>query len=290
MKSLRKFIQIHRSIQQHATIFSLMVVIMLFGLFMEAYMHDFNLVYITLFFVFSFAFSAGPIGVLNLGNLDVDFAKQGRFFANKENKILFSINNPTNTTSWAIRLYGEEGVSTQIPYIKAKSKENISLPFIPKKRGSFAYGGCYIESKYPLSTARLTKKIDANFEGIVYPEPRGISLENFLHTQETHIGEEKEFEGLSTYDGSQKISHIHWASVAKGEVSVKRFSKETESRDLNFIFKNIKGDTEQRLSQITLWVLACEKRRVPFFITLPNKVINAQKESIDDILETLARY
>ncbi len=108
MKSLRKFIQIHRSIKQHATLFSLVVVVLLFGLFMEAYMHDFNLVYITLFFVFSLAFSAGPIGVLNLGNLEAKFKKQGRIFAQKEANILVNIKNTSPTPSWSITLHGTD--------------------------------------------------------------------------------------------------------------------------------------------------------------------------------------
>jgi uncharacterized protein (DUF58 family) len=263
---------------------------MLFGLFMEAYMHDFNLVYITLFFVFSLAFSAGPLGVLNLGNLQMNFRKQGRFFAQQKSNIQLEVSNPSQMTSWSITLHKDADNFTHIPYIKAESKEIVSLTFLPTKRGMFRYEGCYLQSKYPLSTARLTKSIDVNYEGIIYPEPKGISLENFLNAQETHIGEEKEFDGLSAYDGTQKISHLHWASVAKGELSVKRFVKETEVSNLNFIFENIKGDTEVRLSQLTLWVLACERQRLPFQIQLPNKKLDSYKESIDEILETLARY
>ncbi len=290
MKSLQTFIQIHRSIKQHATVFSLVVVVMLFGLFMEAYMHDFNLVYITLFFVFSFAFSAGPLGVLNLGNLDAHFAKQGRFFVQKPSLLRLSIENKSTNTSWAILLYGEDGTSVEIPYIKGESTEHLALEYTPTKRGVFTYANCYLESKYPLSTARLTKPIDKTYTGIAYPEPKGISLEQFISIQETHIGEEKEFDGLSTYDGSQKISHLHWASIAKGEMSVKRFSKETEVANLVFIFNNMKGDTESRLSQLTLWVLACEKQRLPFIVELPKQRLSPQKESIDEILEALARY
>lgn len=290
MKSLRKFIQIHKSIKQHATIFSLVVVLMLFGLFLEAYMHDFNLVYITLFFVFSFAFSAGPLGVLNLGNLKTTFAKQGRIFAGVETPLRFTVENPTSTTSWAIVLHGKGDVKTEIPFVKPESTVTAFLPYKAEKRGAFSYEGCYIESKYPLCTARLTRAINDTYEGLAYPQPKGITLHDFISQQETHLGEEKEFDGLSLYDGTQKLSHLHWASVAKGEMTVKRFSKETQVKNLNFIFKNIKGDTESRLSQLTLWVLDCEKQHLHFSIVLPKRTLHSHKESIDEILETLARY
>lgn len=290
MKSLRKFIQIHSSIKQHATRFSLVVVVMLFGLFMEAYMHDFNLVYITLFFVFSLAFSAGPIGVLNLGNLQAKFNKQGRFFAEKESQILINIKNTSSTPSWSITLHGTDDNFVNITDIKGESSKSVVLPFLAHKRGTFTYENCYLESKFPLSTARLTKPVEDVYHGIVYPEAKGKSLDTFLHEQETHYGEEKEFDGLREYDGSQKLSHIHWASVAKGEMSVKVFTKETRVHNLTFTYNNLTGDKESRLSQLCLWVLECEKKHLSFSIQLPHKLLSSNKESIDEILENLAKY
>lgn len=289
MKSLRTFIQIHRRIKQGATIFSLVVVILLFGLFMEAYMHDFNLVYITLFFVFSFAFSAGPIGVLNLGRLQSTFIPSGRFFAHQEGRISLKIFNSSTTTSWSIVVHGNE---TEIPlnYIKGESTTVIHLPYVPEKRGGFKYQNVYLESKYPLSTARLKLPVKEIYEGLAYPEPKGRSLTSFLNEEEKHYGEEKEFDGLKEYDGSQKLSHIHWASVAKGEMSVKTFVKETHTPNLVFDFYNAGKDDEARLSQLALWVLECEKKHLQFAIVLPNKYLNSAKESIDEILKTLASY
>ncbi len=289
MKSLHTFIQIHRSIKQHATRFSIVVVLLLFGLFLEAYMHDFNLVYITLFFIFSLAFSAGPIGVLNLGHLEATFLKSKRLFAEQEGSIPLRIYNNSSTTSWSITVYGENA-SSPLKQLKGESSTVLHLPFTPKKRGPFTYENCYMESKYPLSTARLTLKIEDRYEGMVYPEPKGISLRSFLAQEETYYGEEKEFDGLRDYDGSQRLSHIHWASVAKGELSVKVFTKETQTPKLLFNFHAAASNDEDRLSQLCLWVLECERQHLPFSIQLPHKTLKSVKESIDVILEQLAKY
>ena len=289
LKSLRTFIQIHRRIKQHATVFSVVVVVLLFGLFMEAYMHDFNLVYITLFFVFSFAFSAGPLGVLNLGHLTATFTPSKRLFAQTEGNISLNIQNSSSTPSWAVSIHGKDA-SVALPVIKAHSLHIVQLPYTPHKRGAFVYEGCYLESKYPLSTARLTLPIDEVYKSIAYPEAKGKSLESFLNEEETHYGEEKEFDGLRDYDGSQKLSHIHWASVAKGEISVKSFIKETHTPNLTFDFNKAGTNDEARLSQLCLWVLSCEKKHLPFSIKLPKRTLSSQKESIDDILTALALY
>ncbi len=262
---------------------------MLFGLFMQAYMHDFNLAYISLFFVFSFAFSAGPLGVLNLGHLKSNFEPSGRFFVGKEGQVSVKIENTSTTTSWAVALHGQD-VSAPLAKLKGEAAATLQLPYIATKRGRFTYEGCYLESKYPLSTARLTLAIKESYEGISYPEPKGKSLEAFLNEEETYYGEEKEFDGLQAYDGTQKLSHIHWASVAKGELAVKVFSKETQTPNLIFDFSKAGSDDEARLSQLCLWVLECEKKRLPFAIVLARQRLDSRKESIDDILTTLARY
>ena len=289
MKSLLKFIQIHRSIKQHATRFSLVVVVLLFGLFMEAYMHDFNLVYITLFFVFSLAFSAGPIGVLNLGNLEASFLRSSRLFVHHEGDIPLSVHNNSTTTSWSVTLHDAHN-TVPLPKLKGETSKTLHFPVTPNKRGSFTYGDFYFESKYPLSTARLTKQISQKYEGFVYPEPKGKSLASFLQEEETHYGEEKEFDGLREYDGSQRLSHIHWASVAKGEMAVKIFTKETQTPKLAFDFLTAAGNDEARLSQLCLWVLECEKKHLPFTIHMPRKNLDSAKESTDEILTYLAKY
>jgi len=289
LKSLRTFIQIHRGVKQHATVFSIVVVVFLFGLFIQAYMHDFNLVYITLFFVFSFAFSAGPLGVLNIGQLKAKFVPSGRFFAREEGKVLVEVSNTSSTPSWAVTVHSED-TSVALAQLKGESSTTLSLPFTPDKRGTFIYGECYLQSKYPLSTARLTLAIKEDYKGITYPKPKGKSLEAFLNEEETYYGEEKEFDGLRDYDGSQKLSHIHWASVAKGELSVKTFIKETQTANLVFDFYKSGADDEARLSQICLWTLECEKKHLSFSIKLPKVQLFSHKESIDEILTTLATY
>jgi len=289
MKSFLTFIQIHKRIKQGATLYSLVVVILLFGLFMEAYMHDFNLVYITLFFVFSLAFSAGPIGVLNLGRLEATYQPSGRFFVHQEGKISLKIYNSAKTTAWSIIVHGQKS-EVKVDHIKGESKHIVQLPFSPQKRGKFNHHDLYLESKYPLSTARLRLYIEEKFEGLAYPEPKGRSLSSFLNDEETYYGEDKEFEGIHNYDGSQKLSHIHWASVAKGELSVKTFTKETQTSNLIFDFYKAGSQDEDRLSQLTLWVLECEKQKLPFTISLPHIYLHSAKESIDDILSKLAQY
>jgi len=289
MTFLHTFVQINRRIKRHATRYSIVLIVLLFGLFLEAYMHDFNLVYITLFFVFSLGFSAGPIGILNLGHLEAHYIRSGRLFANQKGKISIEVHNNSKTTSWAVTLHHQDD-SVNLDQIKGGASKILHLPFFPLQRGTLIHEGTYLQSKYPLSTARLVMKIDQSYQATIYPEPKGDSLRSFLQEHEAYYGEEKEFDGLQLYDGSQRLSSIHWASVAKGDMSVKVFSKETQTPKLIFNFYKVADNDEARLSQLCLWVLECERQNLPYMIQMPNKLLISKKESTDEILEYLARY
>ena len=295
MKSFLKFIQTRRALRkrlhQGATIFSLVVVLLLFGLFLEAYMHNFNLVYITLFFVFALAFTASSMSMENIGFLKAEFLHKTRLFEKEEALVPITIVNPMALSSWGVNIRNKaKTISLSIGEIKANSHKLISFPITPPKRGAFVYDDLTFDSKFPLSTAHLSMHNETTLESTVYPQPYGKSLSEFLEESEAYYGEEKEFDGLISYDGSQKLSHIHWASVAKGEMSVKKFIKETQTPELVFDFTKAGNDDEKRLSQLCLWVLACEKQHLPFSIEMPQKKLTSQKESIDEILSFLGTY
>ncbi len=289
MKFFRTLSRARRRIRQRATRYSLLVVILLFGLFLEAYMHNFNLVYITLFFVFATAFGAGPMGILNLGQLEANFDHAKRLYVNEEGYFLFKVSNSSQTTAWSIEVHCDND-STKPFRIDAQRSELIPLSINPQKRGKVAYDTCWLQSFFPLSTVRFVLSLENSCSAIVYPAPKGKSLRSFIAQQKAPFGEERDFDGLLPYTGRESLSRIHWPSVAKGEPAVKQFSHEMQRRELLFDFYHVADSDEARLSQLTLWVLECERSREPFKIKMPHKLLSSKKESIDAILEYLALY
>ncbi len=289
MKFLLKLIQTHRRVRQGGTRYSALVVVMLFGFFLEAYMHNFNLVYITLFFVFAIAYVAGPLGLYNIGELEAKFAPRGRLFANTKGELYFAITNNSKTPAWAISLHVNT-LSSEVGRIEGKETKEAPITIILPKRGEAKEDECYLQSFFPLSTVRFVLPIEGGYDTLVYPQPQGIPLRSFLQKQAMHFGEEKDFDGLAPYSGAEPLSRIHWPSVAKGETSVKTFAHEQTTQELAFNFMDAGTNDEERLSQLCLWVLECEKSHQPFTIEMPNRFIQSKKESIDAILEYFARY
>lgn len=289
MNSLRTFLSIRRRVRQRATLFSLLVVVLLVGLFLEAYMHNFNLVYITLFFVFSAAFAAGPTGIRNIGYLEPEFTGCDRLFAGREGACHFQIRNASAFGAWAVELHSALG-STLLPELPPHVNTRVKLPLTPEKRGVLDAGPCSLQSLFPLATVRFVLEIKAACALVVYPEPKGEPLRSYLLRQRAPFGDEMDFDGIAHYSGSESLSRIHWPSVAKGEIAVKTFEHETQSDTLRFEFYRCGKDDEARLSQLTLWTIECERSRQPFTIVMPHAVLDSRKESIDAILEHLARF
>ena len=289
MNFFRTFNQTRKRLKQRATWYSLLVVIMLFGFFLEAYMHNFNLVYITLFFVFGAAMSASPLGILNIGRLEVKLKNCERFFDKEQSFCYFRCHNPATFESYAIELHGMEQ-QRAITRIPAQKTILIKLPVIPKKRGKIEMKECFLQSLFPLYTVRFILPLECEVTRIVYPRPAGVSLQAYLAKRKATFGDEQDFDGIRYDEQAHNLARIHWPSVAKGESAIKIYNHELPHDALQFDFHSAGVSDEARLSQLTLWILECEQRSLDFEILLPQEILHSQRMDIDEILTKLALY
>ncbi|MEA1953738.1 MAG: hypothetical protein U9O24_05055 [Campylobacterota bacterium] len=289
MNFLQTFNQTRKRLKQRATWYSLLVVLMLFGFFLEAFMHNFNLVYITLFFVFGLAMSASPLGILNIGNIQVIQKSCDRLFANEESFCHFQCHNPSTFESYALVLHCLEQ-STSIVRIPAQKTHLAKLPFFPTKRGELHIEKCTLQSLFPLYTIRFILPISCDIKRVVYPQPKGISLQEYLSKRKTTFGDEQDFDGIRADVATHNVARMHWPSVAKGETAIKIFDYELPQDALYFDFNTSGKDDESRLSQLTLWALECEQKALDFKIFLPKETLNSQRMATDEILNKLALY
>ena len=105
-----------RKVRQHVTKQSVVLLVFIVGLFFEAYMHNFNLVYIALFFLLGLAMAAIPVGILNIGKLRPHWEGCGRLFANEEGACRVRIDNPSSTPAWGIDLVCGDKSVKRLPY------------------------------------------------------------------------------------------------------------------------------------------------------------------------------
>jgi uncharacterized protein (DUF58 family) len=259
------------------------------ALFLQADMHNLNLVYILLFFLLAFNLAAFLLVRENLRPLRVIGEGSGRLFAETEGRCYLELERSRPGRSWGVRwCLGE--ASRPLPTVEAGRPLRVELPVVPPRRGEWEPGPSLLCSRFPLGTLEARREHRPGCRALVYPRPAGRPLAALLGTRHGPLGEESDFDGLGRYSGGESLSRIHWPSVAKGEPAVKRFLRE-EPRGVLLLDYTAAGESEEaRLSQLTLWVLECEKSGRPFELRLPGRRLRSEKEGIDAILAALALY
>jgi uncharacterized protein (DUF58 family) len=106
-------------------------------------------------------------------------------------------------------------------------------------------------------------------------------------------GEGEDFHGLREYQPGDPLRSIAWRASARHQ---KLYSREMETpRDeaceLNWYLMG-SGDTEEKLSILTAWVLRAERRQIPYSLEMPGAALPADlgEAHRDACLEILALY
>ncbi len=262
MKYFQIFIQILKAIQTRPTKYFILLVLSIVGLFFLAYMHNYNIVYLVMFFVFSLAGASSIIGRLNLYELQAEVISAKNFFANTASSYTLSIVNPSERDSFALECTNKES-ETFIQVLQARKSKMINMTCTPLKRGYYKLPALQIRSHFPLPHEILYRSIDLGYETCVYPEPKGQSLEDFSAKNRSLFGEHDDFDGIRPFREGESLSLIHWPSLAKGDtLMAKEFIMLEKSRHLQFDFSSCADNDEQRLSQLCLWALECKEKSI----------------------------
>ncbi len=256
---------------------------------MQAYIHNYNIVYLALFFTFAFSISSYAFGRNNIRALEVELLSLQRVFANKTSRYTLSLSSSKRDLYDISCISSDEKQHCKI--IRANRPEVLTFSHKYAHRGSAKLESVQCDSGFPLPHQIFFKVFDINREFVVYPEPIGESIDTFIARNNALYGEKDDFEGIKTYENSDRFSQIYWPSLAKGETLMSKvFSHTNEVSVLHFDFVSCGSETEQRLSQLTLWVLECEQRSYAFTISIGQKLLDSTKMSSDEILTYLGQY
>ncbi|MEA1917234.1 MAG: DUF58 domain-containing protein [Campylobacterota bacterium] len=290
MKSAIAFISILRSVKNRPTKYFFFLIVAIVTLFLQAYMHNYNIVYLVMFFLFSVAGASSHFGVLNLGYLHVRLLSCSRFFASQSSTCSVMVENRYKNSSYDLTLINENE-KQHIDKIEADSHCIVELKYNFAKRGVVKLPKIRVESLFPLPHELKYRLYELDDELVVYAKPQGVSIfKKYIQDSSLH-GEIDDFDSIKRHNSSDDISLIHWPSLAKSETLMsKSFTYTNESKKLHFDFKSAAQSDEKRLSQLTLWVLECEKNGFDFTLEISNRTLDSKKLSHDEILKIIATY
>ncbi|MDF1884422.1 DUF58 domain-containing protein [Sulfurimonas sp. SAG-AH-194-C21] len=290
MKSYKTYISILKTVNNRPTKYFTYLVVIIVSLFLQAYMHNYNIVYLMMFFIVGIGSASSIFGVINLYHVKVNILSHDRFFANESSSYKLSILNESQNSIYDINIEIDE-VNKNISLLKSNEKSTLTFYTTFLKRGLHSPNSIKVHSLFPLPHEIKYKQVTIQETLLVYPHPNGLSLFDIYNLNDSLLGEIDEFDGIKNFIQGESASYIHWPSLARGNaLRSKNFIYKEDKKTLHFEFDTLSGDVESKLSQLTLWILECEKNAFVFTLAINDSLLDSKEDTIDEILTKIASY
>ena len=210
----------------------------------------------------------------NLSQLSFRSIKTIPSFAGHTVQYWVLVDNHGGKQRFSIELFAADQ-EAQLVDVPTNGSETVHLHLPTYKRGRIPYCVVTVETRYPYGLYRAWSYIRIDASCLVYPKPSGTNSRPLpspnIHgdKESTKIGTD-DFIGLRNYHPGDSTKHIHWKAFARGQqLLTKQFSL-PESDELWFDWDVFEGiDTEERLSQLTRWILDAEEFDNSYGLMIP---------------------
>jgi uncharacterized protein (DUF58 family) len=241
-------------------------------------------IYVLLFALAAVFLVSIPHTLTNLTGVTVRVESAKPSFAGDEVCLPIEIMNTSRATRYGIEVVLPDADKTRerIDCIARESATRLTLRIPTRHRGEHKIETLDLTSCYPLGFVRASRRFVSNQTYLVYPKPEGNSQ---LPTNRSRfadswvqqgIGHGDDFAGVRPYVRGESQRHIDWKAVARGQpLMTKQFAVETEGAVCLDFFELRFSDVEERLSQLTLWVIEAERAQQPYGLRLPGTEISA---------------
>jgi len=258
-----------------------------------------NLCYIIFFTVTSFFIMSLVYTHFNLTQVEIEMCTASDQFVGKKAVITLSLKNESPKKKYNIKMRAE-GVWSMPLAIEEKSStiESIEIPVL--KRGIKVISMIRLSTRYPFGffESWIWKDVDLKFW--VYPHPEGnISLlsnptNTIDHFDSSDALLSDDFSGHKSYEKGDPIRHLDWKVFArKGGTRSKVFRSGGHEKYL-FCWENLPQHLghEEKLSQLTIWILEAYKKSIPFELHLPHLSLThfEEKNFKSDCLKALTEF
>jgi len=235
-------------------------------------------VYLLLFLLTAVFLVSIPHTLINLAGVTVRVESAKPTFAGDEVSLPVEIINSSRATRYGLEvvLPNADKTRERVDCIPHESAARLILRFAVHHRGEHKIEKLELTSCYPLGFVRTSKRFLSDQTYLVYPKPAGNSQ---LPTNQSRfadnwvqegIGHGDDFAGVRTYVPGESQRHIDWKAVARGRpLMTKQFAAENRGAVCLDFFELHFDDVEEKLSQLTLWVIEAERARQPYGLRLP---------------------
>jgi uncharacterized protein (DUF58 family) len=215
----------------------------------------------------------------NLAHLNIEAKRAEPVFAGEDAIFEISMSKPRQRGRYAVAAHFDDGdaVYSDVP---ASAETVVRLPRRTHKRGWLGGGRITLFTEFPLSLFHAWSYVELNQRCLVYPHPLLHSApvpasadQGAMGALDASSGDE-DFAGHRTYQLGDSPRRVDWkASSREQGLFTKQFQGEAKS-SLWFDWSQTPGaDAEQRISQLTRWVVDAHASRQSYGLRLPQEEI-----------------
>jgi uncharacterized protein (DUF58 family) len=240
-------------------------------------------IYLLLFLLTAVFLVSIPHTLINLAGVTLRVESAKPTFAGNEVCLPVEVISNSRATRYGIEVVLPDAHKTRerLDCIPRKSAARLTLRFFACHRGEHKIERLDLTSCYPLGFVRASRRFVSNQTYLVYPKPAGnprlpANRSRFAGSWvQQGIGHGDDFAGVRAYVRGESQRHIDWKAVARGQpLMTKQFAAETKGGVYLDFFELQCDDVEEKLSQLTLWVIEAERARQPYGLRLPGTEIS----------------
>lgn len=155
----------------------------------------------------------------------------------------------------------------------AQGESTAQLAWPTTRRGAIRLDDLHLRSRWPLDLWQASRRLPA-LDALVYPRPAGaLPLPGGNPRSAHRQAASDDFQGLRPYVPGDSPRRINWRVYSRSEqLAVNRFDGAAGGAALWLDWERVPGDGEQRLAQLTAWLLAAEHGGREYGLRLPGQV------------------
>ncbi len=254
-----------------------------------------NMTLLLVFLLGSIAMLTTLLAYRNLAGIRIHGILARPAFAGEEAQFDVLLKNTEERHRFAIRVTAE--ASVDCADIEPQNTRRFRIGQAASRRGWLELAPFRVENRFPLGLFRAWSVVIPRARCLVYPRPAvnppPLPQSGRGDHGAAQRGEGEHFHGLREYQPGDPLRRIAWRTSARHQ---KLYSREMEApRDdaceLNWYLMG-GGDTEEKLSILTAWVLRAERRQIPYSLEMPGAALPADlgENHRDACLEILALF
>lgn len=251
--------------------------------------YNLNMGYVLTFLLTMMAVMSMLHAFRNLAYLEIRAGRADPVFCGEKALFHFHISNPGKLSRYSLTLEKDAVVFDIFP----GTELDIAYPATSTRRGHMKTGRLKLYTEFPLGLFHAWSYLHFDTRCLIYPKPTGASPLPRGDGGKNLVAGDQDFAGLRNYSPGDALPRIAWKAYAQGHaLQVKQFSNQTGEELLLDLSAAPGADLEEKLSQLTRWVLDAEAASLQYRLRLPDgeTAIGNGTAHRDDCLRRIALF